>query len=134
MRRTPNTTGGKLSQYPNEGSCMDTQAFAEWLDSLSLSNKIRALALVYSEMTVYTRQLFLPDMPKGKEKIILDMLYGVNEIHHTLANYLLRYTHNEEDWPPQVLSQQLVEIANQYRIGGFLKPAIEFAQSRNWTP
>jgi hypothetical protein len=73
-------------------------------------------------------------MPKGKEKIILDMLYGVNEIHHTLANYLLRYTHNEEDWPPQVLSQQLVEIANQYRIGGFLKPAIEFAQSRNWTP
>ena len=61
------------------------------------------------------------------------MLRGVNEIHHTLANYLLRYAHNEEDWPPQVLSQQLLEIANQYRIGGFLTSAIEFARTRNWT-
>jgi hypothetical protein len=112
---------------------MDYQAFAEWLASLSLSDRIRALALVYSQTTVYTRQLFLPDMQKGKEKVILDMLHGVNEIHHTLANYLLRYTHNEEDWPPQVLSQQLVEIANQYRKVGLLTQAIEFAQTRNWT-
>ncbi len=61
------------------------------------------------------------------------MLHGVNEIHHTLANFLLRYVDNEEDWPTQVLSQQLLEIANQYRIGGFLTSGIEFARTRNWT-
>jgi hypothetical protein len=95
---------------------MDPQAFAEWLASLSLSEKIKALTLVYSAMTVSTRELFLPDRSKGKEQVFLDMLHGVNEIHHTLASFLLRYAHNEEDWPPQVLSQQLLEIANQYRI------------------
>lgn len=112
---------------------MDSQAFAEWLASLSLSDRIRALALIYSQTTVYTRQLFWPDTQKGKEKVILNMLHGVNEIHHTLANYLLRYTHNEEDWPPQVLSQQLVEIADQYHIGDLLTTTVEFAQSRNCT-
>jgi hypothetical protein len=111
---------------------MDSQAF-EWLASLSLSERIRALALVYSAMTVNTRQLFLPDRPNGKEAVFLDMLHGVNEIHHTLANYLLRYTHDEEDWPPQVLSQQLLEIANQYHIGGFLGSAIEHAGTRSRT-
>jgi hypothetical protein len=109
---------------------MDSQAFAEWLASLSLSGKIRALTLVYSAMTVSTRELFLPDRSKGKEQVLLDMLHGVNEIHHTLANFLLRWSQNEEDWPPQVLSQQLLEIANQYRVGGFLRSAIEFARTR----
>jgi hypothetical protein len=109
---------------------MDAQAFAEWLASLSLSEKIRALTLVYSAMTVNTRELFLPDRSKGKEQAFLYMLHGVNEIHHTLANFLLRWTFNEEDWPPQVLSQQLLQIANHYRIGGFLQSAIEFARTR----
>lgn len=112
---------------------MNSQAFAEWLVSLSLPERIRALALVYSAMTVHTRQLFFPDT-KGKEHVVLDMLHGVNEIHHTLANFLLRYAQKEEDWPPQVLSQQLLEIASQYPIEGFLTSAIEFARTRNWTP
>src|SRR5271167_4097388 len=109
---------------------MNSEAFAQWLASLPLAERIRALTLVYSAMTVHTRGLFLPDRQKGKEQIILDMLHGVNEIHHTLANFLLRWGHNEEDWPPQVLSQQLLEIANQYRIVGPLTSAIEFARTR----
>jgi hypothetical protein len=71
---------------------MDSQAF-EWLASLSLSERIRALALVYSAMTVNTRQLFLPDRPNGKEAVFLDMLHGVNEIHpiHQLtARFILK--------------------------------------------
>ena len=113
---------------------MNSEAFAGWLESLCVSERIRALTLVYSAMTVYTRQLFFPDTRKGRESVILDMLHGVNEIQHTLANFLLRWADNEEDWPPQVLSQQLLEIANQYRIVGRLTSAIEFAQTRNWTP
>jgi hypothetical protein len=110
---------------------MNSEAFAEWLASLSLSERIRAFVLVYSAMTVNTRELFSPDRSKGREQVILDMLHGVNEIHHTLANFLLRWGHNEEDRPPQVLSQQLLEIANQYSIVGSLTSAIEFARTRN---
>jgi hypothetical protein len=113
---------------------MDSEAFARWLESLSVSERMRALTLVYSAMTVYTRELFFPDTRKGRESVILDLLHGVNEIHHTLANFLLRWADNEKDWPPQVLSQQLLEIANQYRIAGQLNSAIEFARTRNWTP
>jgi hypothetical protein len=125
---------GAPCDAPKEGNGMNSEAFAGWLESLCVSERIRALTLVYSAMTVYTRELFFPDTRKGRESVILDMLHGVNEIHHTLANFLLRWADNEEDWPPQVLSQQLLEIANQYRIVGRLNSAIEFAQTRNWTP
>jgi hypothetical protein len=113
---------------------MDSEAFALWLESLSMSERTRALALVYSAMTVYTRELFFPETRKGRESVILDLLHGVNEIHHTLANYLLRWADNEKDWPPQVLSQTLSQIANHYRIAGQLNSAIEFARTRDWYP
>jgi hypothetical protein len=112
---------------------MNSEAFAGWLESLCMSDRIRALTLVYSAMTVHTRELFFPDTREGRESVIPDMLHGVNEIHHTLANFLLRWADNENDWPPQVLSQQLLEIANQYRIVARLTSAIEFARTRNWT-
>jgi hypothetical protein len=113
---------------------MNSQAFADWLTSLALPERFRALALVYSAVTVNTRQLFLPSMPEGKEQTVINMLHGVNEIHHTLANYLLRCADQEEEWTPHDLSEQLLEIANQYRIGGLLSSAIEFARTRDWTP
>jgi hypothetical protein len=111
---------------------MDSQAFSEWLDSLSVSERIRALALIYSRLTVVTRELFLPDALKGKEQIGLNMLHGFNEIHHTLANWLVAYTTDERKaFPVNVLSQQLLEIANQYRIKGFVTSAVEFARTRS---
>ena len=103
------------------------------LNHYPCQKKMRALALVYSAMTVYTRELFFPDTREGRESVILDLLHGVNEIHHTLANYLLRWGDNEKDWPPQVLSQTLSQIANHYRIAAQLNSAIEFARTRNWT-
>jgi hypothetical protein len=59
------------------------------------------------------------------------MLHGVNEMHHTLSNYRLRYS-KEEEGDLEVLSQMLVEIANQYRIANYLRSSVEFARSRNW--
>jgi hypothetical protein len=110
---------------------MNSEAFSEWLGSLSVSQRIRALTLIYSQLTVCARQLFLPDMPKGKEKAIVNMLHGVNELHHTLANQLRAYAYEEEGYLPKHLSQQLLEIANQYGIGGLLTSAVDFAGSRN---
>jgi hypothetical protein len=111
---------------------MGSEAFSEWLASLSVIERVRALALIYSSLTICTRELFLPDKLKGKEQGGIDMLHGLNEIHHTLANWLVAYTTDErKGFPVHSLSQQLLEIANQYRIGGLLTSAVEFARTRN---
>ena len=53
---------------------MDTQKFAEWLAGMSTSEKIRALAMIYSRLTINTREFFLPNVMKGKEQVALHML------------------------------------------------------------
>ena len=61
---------------------------------MSVPERIRALALIYSLLTVHTREFFLPDAAKGKEQVALHMLQGINEIHHTLANWLGNYVND----------------------------------------
>ena len=110
---------------------MNPKAFSEWLASLSVSERIRGLTLIYSALTVGTRQLFLPDMPKGSDQAILNMLHGVNELHHTLANWLIDYATDEgQAFPVDDLCQELLDIASQYRIEGLLTSAVEFAHTR----
>jgi len=105
---------------------MNSEAFSKWLGSLSLSERIRALALIYSSLTIYSRELFLPDRTAGKEQRVLEMLHGVNELHHTLANWLVAYATDESKaFPVDTLSRQLLEIANQYRIETFLTSAVD---------
>jgi hypothetical protein len=110
---------------------MNSEVISEWLASLTASERIRALTLTYSQITVGTRELFLPDAAKEKEQAIMKMLRGVNELHHTLANQLLAYAFDKEGYPLQILDQQLREIANQYRIEGLLTSAFNFARTRN---
>lgn len=110
---------------------MNSQDFSEWLATLSLSTKIHALALIYSKLTIHTRELFVPDWTSGKEKRVQEILHRLNEIHHTLSNYLAAYTMDErEAFPVHVLSKQLLEIENQYHLESFLTPAIESARTR----
>ena|SRR6202140_2309582 len=114
---------------------MNPETFSEWLNSLSVSEKIRGLALIYSGLTVGTRQLFQPDMPKGRDQTILYMLHGVNELHHTLANWLIDYETDEgRAFPVDDLCRELLDIASQYRIEGLLTSAVEFARTRKSQP
>src|SRR5215469_9009647 len=108
--------------------------FTEWFQSLSLRGKIRALALVYSDLTVGTRGLFLPDIPAGKDRIIISMLHGINELHHTVSNRLLDYAHDDDSYPVESFVATLNEIATQYRIEGLLTAALEFPQTRGDPP
>ena len=108
-----------------------SQNLVEWLTTLSLTERVRAVAPIYSRLTVCTRELFLPGTAEGKEQIVLNMLHGVNEMHHTLSNYLLRHSKDEES-DLEVMSTMLVEIANQYGIANYLRSSVEFARSRNW--
>jgi hypothetical protein len=116
--------------YSSSAICMDTQKFAEWLAQLSISERTRALALIYSILTVNTRELFLPDAARGREQVVLHMLHGINEIHHTLAHWLGNYvTDATKAFPVETLGQQLSQIESHYRIEGLLTSAIERAQA-----
>lgn len=109
---------------------MDIQVFSEWLSSLSAPQRIRALIRIYSSLTVGTRQLFLPDVPKGKESAIVKMLQGINELHHTLANWLLDYSTDESKaFPVDTLGEQLVWVADQYGLKGLLNSTVEYVRT-----
>ncbi|MGA8430664.1 MAG: hypothetical protein WB729_12655 [Candidatus Sulfotelmatobacter sp.] len=109
---------------------MDTQKFSTWLAEMSVSERIRVLALIYSILTVNTRELFLPEATKGKEQVVLHMLQGINEIHHTLANWLGSYAMDAaKTFPVETLSQQLSQIASYYRVERWLTSAIERAHT-----
>jgi hypothetical protein len=110
---------------------MDPQAFSEWLTSLSPSERTSALTLIYFNLTIKTRELFLPEWTARKDLPILDMLQGMNEIHHTLSSQLIAYgTDGKYAHSLEALGLMLVEIASKYRIGGFLESAVEFTQAR----
>jgi hypothetical protein len=101
---------------------------------MSVSERIRALVQIYSTLTVNTREVFLPGVAKGKEEVVLHMLHGMNELHHTLANWLGNYvTDAAKAFPVETLSKQLSQIASHYRIDGWLNSAIERAQTTNWS-
>lgn len=110
---------------------MDAQIFADWLSGLSLPARINALSRIYLRLTVNARELFLADWTEGKEQRVEEILHGLNEIHHTLANQLAAYTNGTEKAPSvQTLTQLLQEIERKYQLRDFLTPAIELARSR----
>jgi hypothetical protein len=59
----------------------------------------------------------------------------VNELHHTLANWLIDYETDEgRAFPVDDLCRELLDIASQYRIEGLLTSAVEFARTRKSLP
>ena len=110
---------------------MDPQRLLDWLDPLSAVQKSRALTLLYSGLTVGTRQLFLPGAANGKEQLIIHMLQGINELHHTVANQMTAYSFGEQGYTPDLFAQQLIGIADQYGLRGLLANTVDFVRSRN---
>jgi hypothetical protein len=109
---------------------MDTENFVEWFDGLSLQAKISALSKIYLRLTVNARELFISDWVSGKQLRVDEILHGLNEIHHTLANQLAVYTSDpEKASSAQRLSRLLKEIEGRYQLQDFVKPAVEFAQN-----
>jgi hypothetical protein len=103
---------------------------------LLVANEEKSLALMYSNLTVGARQMFVYDWTaeKNRRERALEILHGLNEIHHTLSNLLLDYSTDEPNARPiDVFSQTLAEIESRYRLENFLVPAIEFAQTRSPT-
>jgi hypothetical protein len=108
---------------------MDVQTFSEWLAAYSVSDRVRMLALIYSRLTIGARQLFLPETT-GREKRVLEILHGLNEVHHTIANWLCDYARTDpKAFPVEALGQQLLEIEKRYHLEQFLTPAVEYIRN-----
>ena len=111
---------------------MDAEVFGEWFSGLALPARIKALAKIYLRLTVNARELFLAHWTAGKEQRVEEILHGLNEIHHTLANQLTNYTIDADKASPvQALGRMLQDIESKYQLRDFVTPAIEFARSQN---
>ena len=105
---------------------MTSEVLTKRLVPMSASQRVSALSLIYSRLTVSTRELFLPERAKGNEQFVITMLHGVNELHHTLANWLVAYSTDEtKAFPVETLSKQLEEIATEFRVQGMLTWSVE---------
>jgi hypothetical protein len=110
---------------------MNSHTLAKWLSTLSAPERIRVLALIYSNLTVSARELFLPEHGQGAQSSVLAKLRGLNELHHKLAGQLIGLSPDtEKSYPVDVFSDILFETAETYGVGGFLNSAIQFAQTR----
>jgi hypothetical protein len=107
---------------------MISEVLTKRLAPLSALQRVRALSMIYSRLTVSTRELFLPDRAKGKEQLVITMLHGINELHHTLANSLVAYSTDEtKAFPIGVLSKRLEQIATEFRVQKMLTWSVESA-------
>ena len=114
------------STLPQERDRMTSEIMTKKLVAMSVSQRVNALSMIYSRLTVPTRELFMPDRTKGKEQLVIKMLHGVNELHHTLANWLVAYLTDEtKAFPVDVLSKQLQQIATEFRVEGMLNRSVE---------
>ena len=103
------------------------------LPTLSVQERVTALALIYSNLTVSARGLFLPDHNQGAHSSVLAKLHGLNELHHKLAGQLIGLsTDTEKTYPSAVFSEILFETAERDGVGGFLNWAVELARTRDW--
>lgn len=107
---------------------MTLEVLTKRLALMSASQRVRILSKIYSRLTVSTRELFLPDTGEGKEKLVITMLHGINELHHTLANWLVAYSTDETNpFPIETMTKQLEQIATEFRVQSMLTWSVESA-------
>lgn len=114
---------------------MESELVTKRLGPMSVSQRVSALSRVYLSLTVCTRELFLPGRAKGKEQVVLTMLHGINELHHTLANWIVAYSTDEaKAFPLETLSKQLEQVATEFRVQGMLTWSLESALGKKQAP
>jgi hypothetical protein len=75
--------------------------------------------------------VFLPNVANAKERRIVDLLHGINELHHTVANQVTAYSFGEQGYPADLFARQLIEVADQYGLRDLLAQTVDFVRSRN---
>ncbi len=109
---------------------MTPQLVSEWLESLPLAERAKALNLVSFKLTIHGRDYGLPDSPAQGEAAI-NRLLGINELQHKLLSQTGHYLDGDDSmaYPVSVFSQILFEMAAHYNTTGALIAALKSARS-----
>jgi len=107
---------------------MTPQLISEWLTSLSITERAKALNLISFKLTIRAREHGLSEAVAQGEATIKRLL-GINELQHRLSAQAGHYMDGEEStaYPVSVFSQTLFEIAAQYNVTGALGAALKSA-------
>ena len=110
---------------------MTPQLVSEWLGSLALAERAKALNLVSFMLTIRARDYGLPDSPAQGEAAIKRFL-GINELQHKLLSQAGHYMDGDDSktYPPSVFSQILFEQAAYYNVTGALNAVLKSAMDR----
>jgi hypothetical protein len=110
-------------------STLDSQSLMQWLASLSLVERARALNIVSYMLTIHAREYGLPS---SEQLTSAKKLLGINDLQHKILSQTVHYLDGEEGRAPSVNSfcKVLTETADHHNISGPLAAAISFAKSR----
>jgi hypothetical protein len=110
-------------------STIDSPSLGQWLETLSLVERARALNIVSYMLTIHAREYGLPS---SEQTASAKKLLGINDLQHKILSQSVQYLDGDERRAPSVGSfcQVLTETADYHGISGPLGAAISFAKSR----
>src|SRR5712664_1815365 len=112
---------------------MSAEVLSEWLTSLQLPERTKALNLLSFKLTINAREHGIrfsdPDALPATAKRLL----GISELHHKLLSQIGHYLDGEETgaYPVDVFSRILFEVANQHDCTADLNAAIRSARGQH---
>jgi len=112
---------------------MNPQFLTDWLATLRLPKRARALDLIMYDLTISARDLLRSDT-EDKSRVMQKLL-GFNELYHQLSQQIGHYLDGEEIkvYPIEVFSQILFDKAVHYDILPFLVSSIMHARTGSWS-
>lgn len=113
---------------------MNSQFLTEWLASLPLPQKTRALDFIMYDLTICARDFLRPEAGSEEKSGVIQKLVGFNELYHQLSQQIGHYLDGEEDkvYPIDVFSQILFDKATHYGILPSLTSSITHAKTGRW--
>lgn len=114
---------------------MNSQFLTDWLASLPLSERTRALDFIMYDLTICARDFLRPEAGSEDKARVIQKLLGFNELYHQLSQQIGHYLDGEEEkvYPVDVFSQILFDKATHYEILSSLTSSITHAKTSRWS-
>jgi hypothetical protein len=114
---------------------MNSQFLTEWLASLPLPERTRALLFIMYDLTICTRDFLRPEAGSEDKSRIIQKLLGFNELYHQLTQQIGHYLDGDKEkvYPVDVFSQILFDKATHHEVLQSLTSSITHAKTGRWS-
>lgn len=112
---------------------MNAESFSQWLGSLSLASRAKALVRIGFELTICVREYGVPVETEQSHSSAAKKWRGVNELQHKLLSQASLYLDGQEEkvYPVDVLANALFEVAEWHVVSPCLRTAISSVQRKD---